>query len=361
MEGIKLIAFPEPRQRATIVALVQQLDDAVLQAGRAGGQTILQGVTLEGGVVVNDLDVDVDFLVNALGGIVGLNVDGASGFVSIGTATPSTELYVVGVVKVKGKVANANLDLETADGAQLWRHQNTQGSGLYIFRDATNGKNCLSILPNTPTNTLRLDPSGVALFGAGSFGGGVGVLFLGNRTTAPTTNPAGGGVLSIDAGVAKYIGPTGPERRLSLGAQHARTTAQQNTTSISLVDITGLTFNVEAGRTYELTANLFTALDATGNGFRFSLTGTATATAVRGVWQYTNYGFPNQDDTQFSALPGTGLFAPGAGTAVKEGRAELTATITVAAAGTLKLQFSAFTAGQSTVQAGSTFRLQEIA
>ena len=35
---------------------------------------------------------------------------------------------------------------------------------------------------------------------AGSFGGGSKVLFISNATTAPTTNPTGGGILYVEAG-----------------------------------------------------------------------------------------------------------------------------------------------------------------
>ena len=44
---------------------------------------------------------------------------------------------------------------------------------------------------------------------AGSFGGGVKVLFVSNATTAPTTNPTGGGILYVEAGALKYRGSGG--------------------------------------------------------------------------------------------------------------------------------------------------------
>jgi hypothetical protein len=42
-----------------------------------------------------------------------------------------------------------------------------------------------------------------------SFGGGVGVIGIANATTAPTTNPTGGGVLYVEAGALKYRGSSG--------------------------------------------------------------------------------------------------------------------------------------------------------
>lgn len=44
---------------------------------------------------------------------------------------------------------------------------------------------------------------------AASLGGGDGVVFIGNRTTAPTTNPVNGGILYVEAGALKYRGSAG--------------------------------------------------------------------------------------------------------------------------------------------------------
>lgn len=49
----------------------------------------------------------------------------------------------------------------------------------------------------------------LALFGAGSYGSGVGVAYIANRTTAPSTNPTGGGILYVEAGALKYRGSSG--------------------------------------------------------------------------------------------------------------------------------------------------------
>jgi len=53
--------------------------------------------------------------------------------------------------------------------------------------------------------------SNVAMFGAGSFGGGVNVFFVGTATTAPTTNPTGGFLLYVDPAdnKLKARGPSG--------------------------------------------------------------------------------------------------------------------------------------------------------
>ena len=45
--------------------------------------------------------------------------------------------------------------------------------------------------------------------GTGSIGDGVGVVGIKNATTAPTTNPTGGGILYVEAGALKYRGSSG--------------------------------------------------------------------------------------------------------------------------------------------------------
>ena len=57
---------------------------------------------------------------------------------------------------------------------------------------------------------FTIGPTGnAAFFGAGSYGGGVGVMFMTNRTTAPTSNPSGGGILYVESGALKYRGSSG--------------------------------------------------------------------------------------------------------------------------------------------------------
>jgi|688.fasta_scaffold12584_25 hypothetical protein len=63
---------------------------------------------------------------------------------------------------------------------------------------------------NTVSGTLRdLHLRNLGLNGAISAGGGVGIAFIANATTAPTTNPSGGGVLYCEAGALKFRGSSG--------------------------------------------------------------------------------------------------------------------------------------------------------
>lgn len=56
---------------------------------------------------------------------------------------------------------------------------------------------------------LELRGYNYAIGGAASAGGGQGVIFIANCTTAPTTNPTGGGIFYVEAGALKYRGSSG--------------------------------------------------------------------------------------------------------------------------------------------------------
>lgn len=114
----------------------------------------------------------------------------------------------------------------TADTAARWAGLVTGalswGAGGAATRDAR--------LQRSGVSTLTVDDNGVgtaggatlavtgsittsvraAIGGSGSFGGSAGpALFLANVTTAPTTNPSGGGILYVESGALKYRGSGG--------------------------------------------------------------------------------------------------------------------------------------------------------
>lgn len=60
------------------------------------------------------------------------------------------------------------------------------------------------------TLATRLSISGKNFgFNSASYGSGIGVINIANATTAPTTNPTGGGVLYVESGALKYRGSSG--------------------------------------------------------------------------------------------------------------------------------------------------------
>lgn len=63
----------------------------------------------------------------------------------------------------------------------------------------------------TATQALRIEggTGNIALGSTSSFGSGVGVVFIHNAATNPTTNPAAGGILYVNAGALTYRGSGG--------------------------------------------------------------------------------------------------------------------------------------------------------
>ncbi|WP_327132018.1 right-handed parallel beta-helix repeat-containing protein [Streptomyces sp. NBC_01343] len=70
-------------------------------------------------------------------------------------------------------------------------YNSNRGFGVALFEDRATMPN-LSLLTN-----------------AKSYGGGVGVIFIPNANTTPTTNPTGGGVLYVEGGALKFRGSSG--------------------------------------------------------------------------------------------------------------------------------------------------------
>ena len=56
---------------------------------------------------------------------------------------------------------------------------------------------------------LVINSSNLGLVNGNNFGGGVGVISVANSTTAPTSNPSGGGILYVQSGALKYRGSSG--------------------------------------------------------------------------------------------------------------------------------------------------------
>jgi hypothetical protein len=140
-----------------------------------------------------------------------------------------------------------------------------------------------------------------------------------------------------------------------LHAGQSRVSAQfDKNASTALGNVTGLTVNVAAGKTYYFRAKLILTCAAAG-GCKIAIAGTATATTI-------NYTGSSWTATALAAANATALgTAVGAQTAIAVG-AEIFGTITVNAAGTLTVQFAQNAAsGTSSVLVGSFFEVMQIA
>jgi len=140
-------------------------------------------------------------------------------------------------------------------------------------------------------------------------------------------------------------------------AGQARVTTQFDKTNNTLGNVTGLTVNVQAGRTYESSATLYTTSNIAA-GVQAAIAGTCTATAIIYEGETTAAAAVGAQ-TRATAL----ATAVGAVTAVTAARIDIEGTITVNAAGTLTVQFAqnVTNAAASSVLVGSVFTVYDVA
>lgn len=131
---------------------------------------------------------------------------------------------------------------------------------------------------------------------------------------------------------------------------------QFDKTNATLANVTGLTTNVTAGKTYAFEAELFIDADVTGGG-KYAIAGTATATAIKyeieTICDATNLLVITSRQTALAGSAGqAGCTA---------GLTRISGTITVNAAGTLTVQFAQNTAnGTSSVLTMSKFEVRQL-
>lgn len=134
------------------------------------------------------------------------------------------------------------------------------------------------------------------------------------------------------------------------GLYGARTSAAFSRGAATFADITGLTVNLEAGRTYHFYVYLSVVADVVG-GCACQLAGTATVTNLRGsirTFDITNATYAGVRGTSIGSMS---MGAPVGGTEydmIMEG------TVTINAAGNFRVQFAQVVAnGSSDVQQGA--------
>lgn len=127
---------------------------------------------------------------------------GAAGLLSQHNSTNAQAFRVANTFTSATNFEAFTVDWQTT--SNVCRVGTIKGSGggtaraLSLITDAT----VRAVFEATTYNTTLLAA-------AGSYGSGSGVLFLGNATTAPTTDPTGGGILYVEAGALKYRGSSG--------------------------------------------------------------------------------------------------------------------------------------------------------
>lgn len=136
-------------------------------------------------------------------------IESESNSITLGN-TSITKVKTTGKIIVTTTAGAQGLDLATADSyANMRVIQNTTGSDRHIYIGFASGATSDLRLYCNNSEIIRLTGGNAGIFGAPSAGGGVGVMFMANATTVPTSNPTGGGILYVQAGAGKYRGSSG--------------------------------------------------------------------------------------------------------------------------------------------------------
>lgn len=202
-------------------------------AGAAGARTIAIGNAAAGTGTTTDLIViganstfaNLSNIIAIGGGItqsglstgtivLGHNNNGSGGFSTIflrGGADLHTSATAVPAWTNRYKNAQGT-NISAGDVTTIApRATGTATGGAFIFQTAPVTGSGTTL--QTPQTIFRIEPTtNIAFTGAGvtaSYGSGVGVFFLANAGTNPSTNPTGGGILYVNAGALTYRGSAG--------------------------------------------------------------------------------------------------------------------------------------------------------
>jgi hypothetical protein len=211
------------------------------------------GATLDvrGSAVFNEDGASVDFRVETDTDAHALFVQGSTNLVGFGTSSPAYKVHAVGLDSVIGATGSGNADVritalntDTAGLNAVGRLRasanntaildlNAHGAGRTATRYGITMANWVEVVAGGASVAgLLLGASGaqpvvmgtngaerqrwasdgnIAFWGSGttSFGSGTQIIFLANRTAAPSSNPSGGGFLYAEAGALKWRGSSG--------------------------------------------------------------------------------------------------------------------------------------------------------
>lgn len=221
---------------------------------------------------------------------------------------------------------------------------------------------------STASSTTLASITTSASFGLFSVGNGKTIFYGSGWNVGWTTSNSSSGTIiaglnlatGSPSGVLAFSNDGGSVANgwLNWGGQ-ARVTADfPVTSSVTLVNVTGLTVNVAAGRTYSFEAELFVT-DAAAGGVQAAIAGTATATAI----QYTGWTVADNaikgktNATALGTAVGSTLTTETAGIVTR-----ISGVITVNAAGTLTVQMAQNTsnATATTAKRGSKFIVHDM-
>lgn len=156
------------------------------------GSTVCLNPNSGGSVTIGTTTVRARLSVTNGGGA-GTSIDSLSG------GSASFNAFTMGRTATDGT-------LGVAGGSGEFTSSAAQGD--FIIRAESSSKNLL-MLAGTGAAIVCVTNANLGICTTSQYGSGVGVIGIANRTTAPTTNPTGGGVLYVESGALKYRGSSG--------------------------------------------------------------------------------------------------------------------------------------------------------
>ncbi|HEV2600762.1 MAG TPA: hypothetical protein VGT41_00555 [Candidatus Babeliales bacterium] len=128
--------------------------------------------------------------------------------VYVNTTSATAKLVVSGGVQNVASEDSCIRAISSALSAKIEIQNSTAVTGrVYELRVSSTGT--FDITDRSAARTPFTDNNASFGFNGGSFGSGTGVLFIANRSAAPSSNPAGGGILYCESGALKYRGSLG--------------------------------------------------------------------------------------------------------------------------------------------------------
>jgi hypothetical protein len=173
-----------------------------------GGHVVKTGADATTGVSIwrNSTSQTADLLaiLSSTGGTI-LAAFGPTGALTVSPSSGTAATINVAAAAAIGLVVKAAVS-QTAN-IQEWQNS---GGNLVAGIDSAGGVRTSYIASAGGTGAIQIGSSRNVQFGnSSSFGGGALVIGINNATTAPTTNPSGGGVLYAESGALKYRGSSG--------------------------------------------------------------------------------------------------------------------------------------------------------
>ncbi len=143
----------------------------------------------------------------------------SGGNIKLNLSAPSNSGSEASIALYRGASAVSHWGPYSSAFTAMWFGTATPSTTNYSFLGANDGSATYLNVPNS-TGTLTFafggsaagtwtSSSGLELFGTPGWGGGQGVLAIANATTAPTSNPSGGGVAYASGGALAWRGSGG--------------------------------------------------------------------------------------------------------------------------------------------------------